>query len=269
MTDQEAEFAKLSIGISPLLAMHNNARQALALKADDKFNGNACCVISVGDDIQYLVNSETHLLEGIKVASAGVSLAFGDYAATDGVQFPGTRTMKIDAQRITVDYKLTSTKTNSRIDGSIFYKDGKEPESKQKAAQGYSAKQIIGFLDKDGDDKISAEESKASPELSPNFGYVDTNKDGFIDLTEAEAMVEYTKKNNPQSQEEKADASKEKKVTATQIIASMDKNKDGKISNDEANEELKPFFAESDSNGDGFIDEKEAEKIAEFVSGNH
>ena len=47
----------------------------------------------------------------------------------------------------------------------------------------------------------------------------------------------------------------------------MDENKDGKISKDEASEELKPFFGDYDSNSDGFIDLKEGQAIAKFVSG--
>ena len=127
----------------------------------------------------------------------------------------------------------------------------------------YSAEQIIGFLDKDGDEKISKEEAKASPELSPAFAFVDTSNDGFIDMKEAEAMVEYMKKEKQANQP----ATGGKKTTAKEIIASMDENKDGKISKDEASEELKPFFSDYDSNSDGFIDLKEGQAIAKFVSG--
>jgi len=54
------------------------------------------------------------------------------------------------------------------------------------------------------------------------------------------------------------------KVTAKQIIASMDKNDDGKISKDEASEGLKPFFDPLDANKDGVIDLQEAQVIAGY-----
>jgi len=120
----------------------------------------------------------------------------------------------------------TSTKINAEIDESLFGKEEKAKTETMQDSPEYSAEQIIGFLDKDGDEKISKEEAKASPELSPAFAFVDTSKDGFIDMKEAEAMVEYMKKEKQANQP----ATGGKKTTAKEIIASMDKNKDGKIS---------------------------------------
>lgn len=58
-------------------------------------------------------------------------------------------------------------------------------------------------------------------------------------------------------------------ITAKQIIDSMDKNGDGKISKDEASEDAKLFFADIDANSDGAIDLKEAEVMAKFHNEQH
>ena len=54
------------------------------------------------------------------------------------------------------------------------------------------------------------------------------------------------------------------KVTAKQVVASMDQDDDGKVSKEEAPEGLRPFFDQLDANGDGYIDVKEAQVIADF-----
>ena len=56
------------------------------------------------------------------------------------------------------------------------------------------------------------------------------------------------------------------KVTAKQMIAFMDKNSDGKISKDEASDDLKNSFQYVDTNGDGVIDVKEAQIMADYVN---
>jgi ferric-dicitrate binding protein FerR (iron transport regulator)/Ca2+-binding EF-hand superfamily protein len=138
-------------------------------------------------------------------------------------------------------------------------KDSSEPE--------YTVEQVMGFLDKNGDEKISKEEAKASPQLAPAFGMVDTNKDGFIDVSEAKAMLEYSKNQNaPQSSDGGMKKDSKNRITAKQVIASMDKNKDGKIAKREADAELKLFFDDFDSSKDGFIDEKEGRAIADEVN---
>lgn len=57
-------------------------------------------------------------------------------------------------------------------------------------------------------------------------------------------------------------------VTAAQVIEMMDTDGDGKISKEEAPDQLKANFAFVDSNGDGSIDVKEAEIIANFMTNN-
>ena len=55
-------------------------------------------------------------------------------------------------------------------------------------------------------------------------------------------------------------------VTAEQMMGFMDANRDGKITKDEAPAELKANFALVDTNGDGGIDVKEAQAMADFVN---
>ncbi len=57
-----------------------------------------------------------------------------------------------------------------------------------------------------------------------------------------------------------------KLITAAQLVKSMDKNGDGRISRTEASEELKMFFEHYDLNKNGKIDEKEAAPIASYVN---
>ena len=55
-------------------------------------------------------------------------------------------------------------------------------------------------------------------------------------------------------------------VTAEQVMAMMDTNSDGKITMDEAPEQLAASFAMVDMNADGGIDLKEAQTIADFMN---
>ena len=54
--------------------------------------------------------------------------------------------------------------------------------------------------------------------------------------------------------------------TAEQIIGSLDKNKDGKISKDEASDKMKRRFKFIDTNGDGGIDLEEAKVMVDFIN---
>ncbi len=56
-------------------------------------------------------------------------------------------------------------------------------------------------------------------------------------------------------------------VTAEMVMTMLDKDKDGKITLEEAPEQLKQFYAVVDANKDGGIDVTEAKTIAAFMSG--
>ena len=92
------------------------------------------------------------------------------------------------------------------------------------------------FLDKDKDGKVSKEEFPR-----PHFESMDKNGDGFIVLEEADQRY------NPPKDS----------VNANQIafIVKLDKDKDGKLSNEEF---TGSHFSNFDKNGDGFIEPHEA-----------
>ena len=124
-----------------------------------------------------------------------------------------------------------------------------------------TAEQIVSYLDKNGDGKISKDE--ASEELKPHFEQIDANKDGVIDVREAQVMADY--QNNQQAGSTELAPAGEP-VTAKQIISFMDKNRDGRITKNEASEDLKLFFAQYDANKDGAIDVKEAQVMADYAN---
>ncbi len=61
--------------------------------------------------------------------------------------------------------------------------------------------------------------------------------------------------------------SADERVTADQIMSQMDANGDGKISMEEAPDQLKGAFGMVDANADGSIDLGEAQTIADFMNG--
>ena len=257
--DQDIAFAKMNLGVSPLMSAYETGRDLLKVIGTKKFGNTDCHVVAIGKEVEYFVGIKSNLLEGIKFSDA-VTISMSNYKETDGVQLPTKQTVNIEAQGITLEYILQSVKINVEIDDSLF---GDLAKSNEPDTPEYTAEQIIGFMDKDGDEKIS--EDEAGGLIKENFGAIDTNGDGLIDMSETNAMLAYT----AQQKANKKDKPKSKPVSMTskQIIASMDKDSDGKIAKDEANEELKPFFSEYDTDSDGYIDEKEGQAIADFVSG--
>ena len=117
-------------------------------------------------------------------------------------------------------------------------------------------------MDADGDGRISKDE--ASEDLRLFFAQYDTNKDETIDLKEAHALAEYVDREQTEASQRSSPAGK---TTARQIVSFMDKNGDGKINKDEASPELAPYFQQIDTNGDGAIDVKEAQVMADYANG--
>ena len=97
--------------------------------------------------------------------------------------------------------------------------------------------------DKDGDGKISKDEAPSF--LQGIFDNVDTNKDGFLDKSESDAM----RKNRGGGGG----------GGGMRDLMSMDKDGDGKVSKDEASVIPPQFFDGMDSNHDGFVDKQEAD----------
>ena len=108
---------------------------------------------------------------------------------------------KISKDEAPEDLKLFFDDLDSNKDGFIDEKEAqsiveeeKKNEKAQPATGKVTAKQMIEYMDKNSDGKISKEE--ASAELKKSFQYVDSNKDGMIDEKEAQAMADYVNKQN-------------------------------------------------------------------------
>ena len=132
-----------------------------------------------------------------------------------------------------------------------------------------TAKQIISALDSNQNGTL--EKSEANDELRPYFDQHDKNGDGAIDEAEARVIANYVNGKMKQSTltestPENTQEGKKGGYTASQIVAFLDKNKDGKISLSEASKELKPNFQYIDTNQDGFIDENEAETMVKYAN---
>ena len=258
---EQTFLAKSSIGVSPLLTVYTSHQGDLTLGDTSKFNNQRCHRIDWGAEASFFVNTRTKLLEGISFSTG--SLIVHDYQRIDGVWMPGKRTLKVNAQGLVINYSFASTKTNITIDDSVFaneFGSKTNPNEDGDGGLGFTAQQVMNLLDKDGNNTISEDEANAA--LRAFFASVDSNRDGAVDAAEAKAMIEFLKSQNP------VNLATVGKTTAKQIIASMDKNNDGKVAKDESNAELEPFFDEVDANSDGFIDEGEAQTVADYANEN-
>jgi Ca2+-binding EF-hand superfamily protein len=110
-----------------------------------------------------------------------------------------------------------------------------------KAQMGERGSGYIQRFDKNQDGKLSQEEY---PGPASAFQRLDSNSDGFIDANEAPGT-------KPLNQPQKIDR-------ASGYIKNFDKDKDGKLSKEEY-PGSESAFKRADKNGDGYIDETEAQ----------
>lgn len=161
----------------------------------------------------------------------------------------------------------------------------------------FDAKRFLKDHDTNGDGKLSKDELPAA--ARDEFADIDTNKDGFITLDELQQHAARMSQQRPQltevifytidipeqpattqelqtaynelrkldkngdgkitEDEVKAFREERKKQRLDQIFDALDKNKDGKISKDEARGFWADDFAQLDKNGDGVLDRQEVE----------
>jgi len=116
------------------------------------------------------------------------------------------------------------------------------------------AAEAMAQFDENGDGQISTDEM---PEpLRERARLIDANGNG--NLTEEELEAAFKRMRPRRSAEPAAGQS------AEQLMSYMDTNGDGKITIDEAPEQLKTSFAFVDRNADGGIDVKEAQVMADY-----
>ena len=140
-------------------------------------------------------------------------------------------------------------------------KNGTKSVAKNNPASDLDPEKAVAAMDKNGDGKISKDE--APEDLVLFFSNYDTNADGSIDKKESEAIVTYLKQLSPDSKKT-AKQTPAEKVTAKSIMKGLDQNGDGKITKEEAPQQLKDAFGYVDTNKDGFIDLEEAQAMADY-----
>ncbi len=139
-----------------------------------------------------------------------------------------------------------------------FNNGGQSPLPAAATVPDYTAAQLMSFMDTNGDGKIAKDEVNR---LMISFGDLDKNGDGEIDAAEAGGMADAPREEQTPSPQQATSA-----ATAEQLMALMDTNSDGKITMEEAPEDMKDGFYFIDANGDGGIDLKEAQVMADYVN---
>ena len=138
------------------------------------------------------------------------------------------------------------------ITASVIFIGAGHEKSTEQATGKMTAEQMMTFMDSNGDGRITRDEAPA--ELKAGFDFFDQNKDGGIDINEAQILADYA--NNQAAG----------KMTAEQMMTFMDSNGDGKITRDEAPADIKAGFDFVDQNKDGGIDINEAQIMADYAN---
>jgi Ca2+-binding EF-hand superfamily protein len=169
----------------------------------------------------------------------------------------------------------------------------------------FDAARFLKDHDKNNDGKLSKDELPSSAQKE--FESIDTNKDGFISQDELQQHAAHMAKMRPQLVEvvyytidlheeptslqelqtaydelRKMDKNNDGKLDDSEvkmfresrrkeridgIVSALDRNKDGKISKDEARGLWADNFSQLDKNNDGFLDHQEIEAALAFKQG--
>lgn len=123
-----------------------------------------------------------------------------------------------------------------------------------------SAEDFIKRFDKNGDGMLDKDEMP--PFMARGFDKFDGDNNGKLDKKEVEQMLQGLRQRFPAGGDAKAASPAELDKHVDKMLEIMDKNKDGKISKDEAQGKLAEFFDNIDRNKDGALDREELRAAA-------
>ena len=267
----EAAVAQILASPSPLFMLSQQIGfTSLQLGGDTDFHGKSCKLVTVPNNtMQFFVDPQSHLLAGIRIPKA-LDVIYSDYQTVEGIQLAMTRELVLKDPKTTIVYRFRSARLNVDVNDDLFRQSGNRkkslPHPIESQPASFSGKQMIQFLDRDGDQRISIEE--ATDELRANFQFADRNGDGSIDLMEANAIAAYAAKgdNTTATPSQQSGGESSANRTVEGIMALLDEDRDGSIVWAEAPEDLRLFFDEYDENGDGKISRGEAQTIADYLA---
>ena len=271
----EAEAVLEQASLNPLLNWRDKYSSAEIVGEEDGMTKIELTSES-GRSITNYFDGETGLLTRSDRSdlNGDTTIRFSDYKKVDDILIP--HTLAVESPQANAELTIDVVLLNVDIDDKTFEMPSEIlallPETSTTvavsapepapAAEGddFSVEQVMAFMDTNSDGKISIDE--ASPgEFKDNFAFIDTNGDGFADLAELKVAMAFS----DGGQASTTDPAPAGEFTAEQLMTFMDTNGDGKITMDEAPEDLKQGFSFIDTNGDGGIDVKEAQIMVDFA----
>jgi len=147
----------------------------------------------------------------------------------------------------------------------------KDPAKKPPAVLTELAKlDVAGFLrgfDKNKDGFVTKEE--LPPLLAERFEKLDTSGDGKLDRTEIEQLLQFARRQvggSPPKPEKPAGKPVDPQKLVADWLTRLDKNKDGKLSKEEAEGPLAQAFDRIDTDKSGFLERNELRLMAERLA---